>query len=103
MVAHSFTLSALLTLTMQLQITYSGQEMSMVSISAEDPRNQLPRARIAHVIQMNLDSPSKLQAAFKRAFGALLATDNKEYLDVGSNLQFVHTLYACLCHAPSMQ
>lgn len=95
------THSALLTLTVQLQITYSGQEKSMASISAEDPRNQAPRARIAHVIQMNLDSPSRLQAAFKRAFGALLATDNKEYLDVGSNAHFVHTLYACVCHAPS--
>ena len=86
------TLSTPMTLTMCLQITYSGQETSMATISAEDPRNQVPRARIAHVIQMNLDSPNKLQAAFKRAFGALLATDNKEYLDVGSNMHFIHTL-----------
>ena len=64
----------------------------MATISAEDPRNQVPRARIAHVIQINLDSPNKLQAAFKRAFGALLATDNKEYLHVGSNLHFKYTL-----------
>ena len=67
-----------------LQITYSGQEKGMATIDAQDPRNQAPRARIAHVIQMNLDSPNKLQAAFKRAFGALLAIDNKEFLDVRS-------------------
>lgn len=71
----------------------------MATLSAEDPRNQVPRARIAHVIQMNLDSPNKLQAAFKRAFGALLATDNKEYLDVGSNLHFVYTLRMLFPHA----
>lgn len=71
----------------------------MATISAEDPRNQVPRAHIAHVIQMNLDSPNKLQAAFKRAFGALLATDNKEYLDVGSNLLVIHTLRTLFPHA----
>ena len=65
-----------------MQITYSGQEKSLATIDAEDPRNQAPRARIAHLIQMNLDSPNKLHAAFKRAFGALLAIDNKEFLDV---------------------
>ena len=56
----------------------------MATIDAQDPRNQMPRARIANVIQMNLDSPNKLHAAFKRAFGALLATDNKEFLEVGT-------------------
>lgn len=54
----------------------------MATIDAQDPQNQAPRARIAHVIQMNLDSPNKLQAAFKRAFGSLLAIDSKEFLDV---------------------
>lgn len=68
---------------MRLQITYSGQEKGMATIDAQDPRNQVPRAHIAHVIQMNLDSPNKLHAAFKQAIGALLVTDNKEFLDVG--------------------
>ena len=54
----------------------------MATIDAQDPRNQTPRARIAHVIQMNLDSPNKLCANFKHAFGALLAIDTKEFLDV---------------------
>ena len=84
---------------MFLQITYAGQEKNMASISAEDPRNQVPRARIAHLIHMNLDSPNKLHAAFKRAFGALLATDTKDYLDVGSNLHSVYTLRMLSLHA----
>ena len=54
----------------------------MATIDAQDPQNQAPRARIAHVIQMNLDSPNKLQAAFKRAFGSLVAIDSKDFLDV---------------------
>lgn len=54
----------------------------MATIDAQDPRNQTPRAHIAHVIQMNLDSPIKLCANFKHAFGALLAIDTKEFLDV---------------------
>ena len=66
-----------------MQITYSGQEKGMSTIDAQDPRNQTPRARIARVIQMNLDSPIKLNAAFKRAFGALLVIDAKDFLDVG--------------------
>ena len=74
----------------------------MATISEDDPRNQAPRARIAHVIQMNLDSPNKLQAAFKRAFGALLATDNKEYLDVGSNSTTLYKPYARCVHMPSL-
>ena len=65
-----------------MQITYSGQEKGMATIDAQDPRNQTPRARIAHVIQMNLDSPIKLCANFKHAFGALLAIDTKDFLDV---------------------
>lgn len=64
----------------------------MATIEAHDTRNQVPRARIADVIQMNLDSPNKLHAAFKRAFGALLATDNKEFLDVGM-LYFMHIFH----------
>ncbi|DBA79602.1 TPA: hypothetical protein ACH3X1_008288 [Trebouxia sp. C0004] len=63
------------------KITYSGQEKGMATIDAQDPRNQTPRARIAHVIQMNLDSPNKLCANFKHAFGALLAIDTKDFLD----------------------
>ncbi|KAL0050690.1 hypothetical protein WJX82_005287 [Trebouxia sp. C0006] len=63
------------------KITYSGQEKGMATIDAQDPRNQTPRVRIAHVIQMNLDSPNKLCANFKHAFGALLAIDTKEFLD----------------------
>jgi len=54
----------------------------MATIDAQDPRNQTPRARIARVIQMNLDSPNKLCANFKHAFGALLAVDTKDFLDV---------------------
>ena len=54
----------------------------MATIDPQDPRNQGPRARIAHVIKMNLDSPNKLCAAFKHAFGSLLAVENKEYLEV---------------------
>lgn len=57
----------------------------MPTIDAQDPRNQTPRARIAHVIQMNLDSPNKLCANFKHAFGALLAIDSKDFLDVSSH------------------
>ena len=72
-----------------MQITYSGQEKGMATIDAQDPRNQTPRARIAHVIQMNLDSPNKLCANFKHAFGALLAIDTKEFLDV-----------SCSCSCP---
>ena len=77
------TLSSCQAPFVRLQITYSGQEKGMATIDAQDPRNQVPRAHIAHVIQMNLDSPTKLHAAFKQAFGALLVTDNKEFLDVG--------------------
>ena len=65
-----------------VQITYSGQEKGMTTIDAQDPRNQAPLARIAHVIQMYMESPKKLQAAFKHAFAALLAVDNKDFLDV---------------------
>ena len=74
-----------------LQITYSGQEKGMATIDPQDQRNQAPRARIAHVIQMNLDSPNKLCAAFKHTFGSLLAIDNKEFLEVkGSLIDFVN-------------
>ena len=48
----------------------------------QDPRRTGPRERISRIIQMNLDSPLKLCAAFKRAFGALLVLENKEYLEV---------------------
>ena len=54
----------------------------MSTIDMQDPRRTGPRERISRIIQMNLDSPLKLCAAFKRAFGALLALENKEYLEV---------------------
>lgn len=66
------------------QITYSGQEKGMFTIDMQDPRRIGPRERISRIIQMNLDSPLKLCAAFKRAFGALLALDNKEYPEVST-------------------
>ena len=54
----------------------------MATIDMQDPCRLAPRDRISRIIQMNLDSPLKLCAAFKRAFGALLAIENKEYLEV---------------------
>ena len=71
---------------MSLQITYSGQEKGMATIDMQDPRRIGPRERICRIIQMNMDSPLKLCAAFKRAFGGLLALDNKEYLEVTPGL-----------------
>ena len=78
----------------------------MATIDGQDPRNQTPRARIAHVIQMNLDSPNKLCAAFRRAFGSLLAIDSKDFLDVSciaqgtgqlSSAGFGRAANACMC------
>lgn len=58
----------------------------MATIDMQDPSRTGPRERIGRIIQMNMDSPLKLCAAFKRAFGGLLALDNKEYLEVSPGL-----------------
>jgi len=72
----------------------------MATIDAQDPRNQTPRARIAHVIQMNLDSPNKLCANFKHAFGALLAIDTKDFLEVSCSCCRIQGEFTVVMHPP---